>query len=239
MDGAQQPTNQQAQAHGVTPERAVKKGCHRDTLSTTASAESPISAIQARTAHLGRKVKGYSDSDSKRCHVPSMAASGGDGMAKWTDEERECVRLGIRIDDKHTFRAQKHMRVQLRKQGIEVHVPKPRYNRAEDARLAYRQRGDTLPGREWNSSLSTRAARLREKGEHVPYVSRLYTLEECQYILETNDTLAVMTETLGRAKSSVSKKRMDLKDRIARGLPLIGKRPAGMPAPKRWDEVGR
>ena len=38
---------------------ASEKGCNRDTLSSATGAESPISAIQARTAHLGRKPRGY------------------------------------------------------------------------------------------------------------------------------------------------------------------------------------
>ena len=80
-DSLSKETSFPACARKARTREAQQKGCHDDTLSTTAGAESPISAIQARTAHLGRKVKGYSDSDSKRCPALSMAAPGGDGMA--------------------------------------------------------------------------------------------------------------------------------------------------------------
>ena len=180
------------------------------------------------------------EAQQKGCHHDTPPNNGGDGMAHgdpWTDAEKQALARG-EWPEGRTYSAIMHMRKQLRAQGITVKIFVPRLSPEEIHFVVTRKRGDRLPGRHPVSACQ-HAALMRREGIDVPYVSALFSLADCQFILEHGEHFRELALELNRDPAVVWRKYIDLLDRIERGLPLVGKRPNGMPPPKRIEDIGK
>ena len=149
------------------------------------------------------------------------------GGKTWSGHEKDLLARGLPVPGR-SYPARRRMRQVLRSQGIHVELLCVPYDAESDDFLRYhRRRGDVLPGRD-RGSLVSRAMNLRKQGVDVPHISVPFTLEDCLTILD-NPFMShtELGELLNRNPGCILTKRRDLIDRVANGLPLVGKRANG------------
>ena len=140
----------------------------------------------------------------------------------WTPEEEELIVQGLPVPGR-SLSACRTRRYTLRQRGITC--KSIRYDALEDIVVEERIPGVTLPTRDSQSMNGRACYRRLVKGEDIAYLVRPFFLPECEFILDNDDlSNPELGELLNRDRSVILRKRADLYDRVAKGLPLIGRR---------------